>query len=323
MKIFKKISSVVLKTAVSIALLAFLFKKTDTQAVWAVVKNADKYFLGAAFLVYFINFILGFLRWEMLLRTVGIKLPFKRVIISLAGGNFFNLFLPSTIGGDFMRTTDLALHTKKAKEVIATVFLDRLSGYIGLVILAIIALAFGWKYTQDKSIIAFLAVISAILTAVLLILFNKTLYMKLNRFFHNPARAHKITELVKNLHHEIHLFRNHKKVIFLNLLLSIAIQSIIPLSFYLIALSLGIQLRMVYFFIFLPIIGVVTLLPVSIGGLGLRDATTILLFAKAGLSKDLSFAMSLLGFFIILVYGLISGIIYAITLHYRRLQPAE
>lgn len=322
MKIFKKVLSVIIKIAVSLGLLAFLFSKTDMQAVLAVVKSADKYFLCLAFMVYFISFILGFFRWEMLLHTAGIKLPTKRVIISLAGGNFFNLFLPSTIGGDFMRTADLALHTKKAKEVIATVFLDRLSGYIGLVILAIIAVIFGWRYTQDKSIILFLIVISAILTAILIVLFSKTLYLKLNKFFHNPARAHKITEAIKNLHHEIHIFRNHKKVVFMNLLLSIAIQSVIPLAFYLISLSLGIKLRIVYFFIFLPIIAVITLLPISIGGLGLRDATTILLFAKVGLSKNMAFAMSLLGFFIILIYGLIAGIIYALTLHYRRLQPA-
>ena len=323
MRIFKKIFSVIIKVGISIALLAFLFKKTDTRAVFEAVRNSNKLFLCAAFLAYFPSYILAFLRWEMLLHTAGIKLPTKRVIISLAGGNFFNLFLPSSIGGDFIRTTDLAIHTKKTKEVIATVFLDRLSGYIGLVILALLAVAFGWKYARDNSILIFLAIISAILAAILFILFSKTLYLKLNKFLRNPERARGIIELIKGLHHEIHIFRRHKKIVLTNLILSIILQSITPLVFYLIALSLGIKLRIAYFFIFLPIIGVITLLPISIGGLGLRDASTIFLFAKAGLSRDPAFAMSLLAFFIILIYGLIAGIVYAITLHYRRIQHTE
>jgi len=76
---------------------------------------------------------------------------------------------------------------------------------------------------------------------------------------------------------------------------------------------------MIYFFIFLPVIGAITLLPISLGGLGLRDATTIFFFAKIGVGKDLAFAMSLLSFSFLLFYGSIAGLIYFITVNHRKL----
>ena len=218
-----------------------------------------------------------------------------------------------------MRSIDLAAHTKRPGEVIATVVLDRLSGYIGLVLLALMSLVFGWKLIQDKSVLFSVSIITAILIAVLLVLFNKFLYSKINKLLHSP-NAGKLRQLLKDLHEEIHYFRQNKKIIVNNLILSILIQTTAPLAFLVIALSLGIKVNIIYFFIFLPIINAITLLPISIGGLGLRDATTIFFFAKAGVSRDLSFAMSLINFFFILVCGALGGLIYVLTVHHRRIQ---
>jgi len=122
------------------------------------------------------------------------------------------------------------------------------------------------------------------------------------------------------LHQEIHIFRYNKRMILNNLIISFIIQTLSPISFYFIAKSIGLDLNIVYFFVFLPVIGAITLLPISIGGLGLRDATTIFFFAKVGVSKDLSFAMSLLSFAFILIYGVLGGIIYVLTVRHRRIQ---
>jgi len=164
-----------------------------------------------------------------------------------------------------------------------------------------------------------IAVITTLLIVILLALFNKFLYSKINMLLNSPS-AGRIREAIKNLHQEIYYFREHKRVMLRSLMLSLIIQSIQPITFYLTAVSLGIKINLIYFFIFIPIIGAITMLPISIGGLGLRDATTIFFFAKAGVNKDLAFAMSLLNFFFIVLYAAIGGIIYALTVHHRRLQ---
>ena len=316
---FKKIFAIFFRVAISLVILFFLFKNIDEKSFAQIIKNADKALLFLSFLVLFCGYVLGLFRWKMLLHAVNIRLPLKRVVTSYSAGVFFSLFLPSTIGGDFMRSVDLSVYTKKPKEVIATVFLDRLSGFIGLVILAIFSMFFGRKFLGDKSVVLSLAVIISILIISLLILFNKFLYSKINKLLKSP-NAGDLREMITSLHEEIHVFRQKKAVAINNIILSIAIQIILPVSFYITALSLGIKISPVYFFIFLPIISAITLLPISIGGLGLRDATVIFFFAKAGLAKNIAFAMSLLNFSFILICGALGGLIYVLTVRHRRMQ---
>ena len=319
MATFKKSLSLFLRVSISIILLWLLFRKLDRNALAEIIRGADKQLLILAFLFFCINYILSLFRWEMLLKAAHIHLPTKRVLISLAGGQFFSLFLPSTIGGDVVRVIDLTTHTRRPHEVMATVLLDRLSGYVGLVILTWLACLFGWRLIPKDSVLIWVCILTAILIAILLALFNKFIYFKINKFLHSPS-GNKLRGYIKDVHSEMHIFRHHEKVVLNNILLSLAIQMITPITFYITALSLGLKINIIYFFVFLPIIGAVTLLPISIGGLGLREYMTTLLFANLGISANLTFAMSLLNSFFILIYGGLGALIYVFTVHHRRVQ---
>ena len=321
MVIFKKILVLFLRVGISAILLILLFKfnKIDLHGLLIDIRRTDKALLAVGFFIFFILYLLGFLRWQMLLKSAGINIPLKRLVVSFSGGVFFSIFLPSTIGGDLIRAADLAGHTQKTKEVIATVFLDRLSGYIGLVIVVILALLFGNRIVQDKVVLSSVVVIITVLALVILVLFNNFIYLKITKFLSTPG-ANRIKEIIKGLHHEIHIFRNHRKMIIGNLLISFMMQVIGPISIYFIALSLGIKIDLIYYFIFLPIIGAITLLPVAMGGLGLRENLFVVYFAKAGVVKQLAIAMSLLSFAFIIIYGALGGLIYVFTVHHRRVQ---
>ena len=319
MAILKKIAAFFLRISISMVLLVFLFKQVDINILGRIIQSSDKILLFIAFLVILFIYFLCFLRWEMLLRATGVNVSKAKLIPSFAGGVFFNSFMPSTIGGDLVRGADLSFHTGKPGAVVATVILDRLSGYAGLVAVALISLFLGRKTVWDKSVVSSILLISFILFFLLLVFFNNFFYSRINRLLNAP-NAGKIRLALENIHSEMHGLRRHKKMLFENFLISFIIQAFSPIVFYIIALSLGITLQLIYFFIFLPIIGAIVLLPVSIGGLGLRDAAIVFFFAKAGLAKNMSFAISLLFFFMILIIAAIGGLIYVFTLRNRRLQ---
>ena len=329
----KNILFLLLRIIVSILLLVILFKinKIYPQVLINDIQSADKRLLAASFLLSFFVYFLGFLRWKMLLEADGINISLKRLMSSFSGGVFFSICLPSTIGGDLVRAADLAGHTNKTKEVIATVFLDRLSGYIGLVFVVLLALLLGRGLVLDKVVFTSVSVIIVLLAIVLLVLFNNTIYIRITRWLSSPGLGitkplsswgvEKIKETIKNLHQEIHIFRSHKNIIILNLFISFIIQLIAPVSVYFIGLSLGVKINFIYFLIFLPIISAVTLLPIAIGGTGLREWLFVAYFAKAGVVKQLAIAMSLLSFSLVVFYAAIGGLIYVLTVHHRRLQP--
>lgn len=320
MKFFKKFFSLFLRLGFSIILLVvlFRFKNIDLKTLMETIRNADKALLGLALFIFFAIYLVCFLRWKMLLKAIKIDLPLRRIITSFSGGVFFNLFLPSTIGGDFARTMDLSAYTKRPREIVATVFLDRLSGYVGLVILVLFSFFFGRRFMQhNREVIISVSVITGILIFVLLVLFNNRLFSMVNRILSSPG-AGRLREALKNLHQEIYYFKGNKKVLCENIALSLLAQLLSPLVSYIIALSLGVKINIIYFLIFLPIIGAISLLPISIGGLGIRENMTVLFFAKAGMSQNAALAMSLLNFLFLIFYGAVGGLIYVLTVHHRR-----
>jgi len=326
MPVVKKIFNFFLRIAISVVLIVFLFhfKDIDTHSLIRDIKTADKQLLFFGFLVALLNFILCFFRWEMLLKAANIHLSKKRLVTSFSGGVFFNLFLPSTIGGDIARSIDLGKYTQRPKEVMATVLLDRLSGYVGLVILVLFSLVIGFDLVKNNTVVLVtISVIILILLVILLVLFNKAVFSRISKFLDTPD-AGRFKEMFVSLYQEVHYFQKHKAVLFKNLLLSVVIQVIGPLTFYITALSLGInQVSIIYFLIFIPIVGAVTLLPISIGGFGLRESISVILFSRAGIAENGAAAMALLNSFYIFVIGIIGGFIYVLTIHHRRVQPAK
>jgi len=318
MKTVKKIFFLFLRISVSVALLIFLFRMVDVKKLLEAIKHANTFFLISALLIFFWNYILAFLRWNILLEAYQIHIPFRRLLVSFSGGIVFNLILPSTVGGDFVRSIDLAGFSQKPRQVVASVLLDRLSGYAGVVCVAILAMLPGYKLIHTSSVLWGVGTITMLLILISLVLFNGFVFSKTNRLL-DYFGANKISQAIKNLHQEVHIFRHQKKVLLKVFIVSILIQSIGPLSFYLVASSLGVHINILYFFIFLPIIGAITLLPISIGGLGLKEAAVIFFFAQAGVSKDLSFASSLLTFSFTLFYCGIGGLIYVFGVRGRRL----
>jgi uncharacterized protein (TIRG00374 family) len=321
MKILKQIIWILLKAGISVVLLWYLFRQLDMSKLLGIIKTADKHLLMLAFSIFIIPYVCAFFRWMMLLDTLNINISAKRILAAFSGGIFFNQILPSSIGGDLMRSMDLAVHTKRAREVVATVFLDRLSGYIGLVLMALAALALGWDLIRDRNVLLTVILITGLLVVVLLVLFNKAIYRVTNRLLHSPV-AGKIRDAVTNLHREIHLYRDKWGMMVRNISLSLLLQLSSSIAFYFIARSVGVKISFVYFLIFLPIIGAITMLPISIGGLGLRENAAAYLFPLVGVNKDLAVAMSLLNFSFIVAVAAAGGLVYyVLTVHHRRLQP--
>lgn len=320
MEFLKRFFLIILRIGISFILIFFLFKQIDKRIIFENIKNADKLFLALAFLLNFFIYFFCFLRWRMLIKASGIFAPLKRLIAAFCGGIFFNVLLPSAIGGDIVRVLDLGSFLKKRRTVFATVLLDRLSGCIGVVIVAWGAFLLGFRFIYHQNIFYSISLITILLLLILFFLFNSFLFNRIIKILDNLPFLIRINNFLKDFYVQISTFKNYKKIILKSILLSIFIQIIGPIGFYLLAQGLGIKIKIIYFFIFIPLIGAITLLPISLGGLGIRDVACVFFFSQVGVSKALAFSASLISFFFILIYAGLGGIIYVFNLYPRRIQ---
>ena len=316
MKRLKNIAFYLLRISITIVLLIFLFYKIDAKNIFEIVKGIDLSFLIlAAALFIFVIFLL-IIRWLMLLRALDIRVPLLRIIVAYMAGLFFNLFLPSSIGGDLIRGLDLSRFEKSKSKLFATVILDRLSGFVCVVILSFFALLFAYqRFVGDTAVLFSVGSLVVILIFTVLVLFNKEIFIKLSSVF---DRFGSIKQGLMNFNEYILLFRNKKRILVYNMALSLIAQILGAVVFYFIAVSTGVDLSLIFFFIFVPIVNAIAVLPITIGGLGLRDYFTVLFFAKVGVEKSQAISLSLIWFSFMVAVGLLGGIIYVITLRTRR-----
>ncbi len=314
----KKIASLLIRLLVTSLILTVLFLKINFRQVSSTIATCNFSLFSLAFLIFISCYYLGLLRWQMLLHALDLKPPLRKIVIAFSGGLFFNLVMPSTIGGDVARTYTLFSHTKEGGKVAATVILDRLSGFLALNFIAILSLAFGWRFIDSKLVVLSIAIMTSTFSIIVMLLFSRRASNKLCSLL-NFFKLHKVISLWMKVFNAILLFRQKKVVLLKNFIVSILIQGSSVLVFYLIAVSLGAQTRLLYFLILVPIIGAISTLPITIGGLGLRDASTILFFSKVGIAANIALATSLISFFFTTAVGVLGGIIYVLTLHTRRL----
>lgn len=314
---FKNLLYLLIRIALSFGLLFFLLHKFDFIKTWAVLKGMNlRYFVFVLLLTFLINFLL-LLRWLALIRASGLNISFKKVTSAFSMGLFFNLFLPSSAGGDVARSIDLFGHSPEKSKIVASVILDRLSGFISIAIIFSISLFTGYKLVNDKSVLLIFGLVIFCLFAVLAILFSSTIFLKICRLFN---RFKGIRNNLENLHRAIIVYRSKYRVIVANVFLSCFTQILSIAAFFLIAKSLHAEIKFIYFLIFIPLIFTVAMLPISIGGLGVRDSSLVYLFSKVGVNPNISLGISLINFALMVIMGLIGGVIYVCAFYSRRIQ---
>lgn len=310
----KNVLSLLLRVGLSVLLLAYLFSKIDTSKMLSAIKNADlRYLFLAMFIFIAINFLLLF-RWTVFIRALGLAVPFKSIANCFFIGLFFNLFLPSSTGGDIVKTIGLFRDTPQKAKVVASVVVDRLSGFASIVLVALVSFAFGYRILNDNSLLVSIVVLALFCLAVISVLFNEKLFSFVFGMFN---RFPGIKEKLMNLHYSAALLRGKPKAIVTAVALSCLSQTILACIFALLAKSFHQDIPVLYFLIFVPILCVISSLP-SIGGLGVRDAGGVYLFAKVGVESSLAVSITLISFLFMVIVGLLGGIVYIFAMPSKR-----
>ncbi|MFZ5800867.1 MAG: lysylphosphatidylglycerol synthase transmembrane domain-containing protein [Candidatus Omnitrophota bacterium] len=303
---FKNILSFLVRFGLSAGLIFLLLRKINFLQVFELIKHSSSHYLALAALMFILCHILLFVRWDLILKGLDVHIPLGRLLAAFFVGLFFNLFLPSSAGGDLARSIDLFSHTPHKAKVVASVILDRLSGFVSMVLIAGAGLIFGSRFVFDSSVFITLGLFLFLLGGIILILFSPKVFAKLSRIF--PRLAHKLM----SLNEAFVIFRGRYAVIVASIFLSVAAQTLFFLVSFFIVRALGQEVRIVYFLILMPLITLVASLPVSIGGLGVRDASCVFFFGKIGITSSMALGLSLLNFAFLSGIGLIGGLIYVL-----------
>jgi uncharacterized protein (TIRG00374 family) len=275
----KKIALLLLKFAVSGALLTYILRKSGVQNIAAHIRKMDPWYFLASCLVYVLIILLTSVRWGLLLG--GAHRTGKLFSLCLIG-SFFNHLLPGAVGGDAVKIYYLFRETKDTGKIIASVFMDRYIGYSGLLSIGLAA-----------GLAAFGELSAAGIQWVTPLLFGAFL---LGSLVVLGARIGRRFSSVANFYDYVHDTLRDRPVVAKAYAVSLAVQSLMVFSVYLIARSIGQHLPLATLFVFVPIILTVMAIPISISGLGIRESAFVMLFGLSGIPAEVSTTISFLWF---------------------------
>jgi len=300
-----------LKLLVSLALLAFLFSRTDLQAIWALFRSLRLPLLLSSVALYLVAQIVSTLRWRCLLQAEQINLSTWRLFLLYLEGMFFNLMLPTVIGGDIVRGYQIFRLTQQKESSLASILVERLSGYVALIMIACIALILGSSHLHDPVTVWLTVASAAGIIGIIAGLLNDQLQILFFRLL-NRTGLGRFNEALQRFHGALQRYWKHRRALLQAVGLSLILQSLVIMIFYLISRSLNLSVPLRYFFLFVPLISVVSMLPISVAGLGVRESSSVYFFAKVGLDSAGALSLSLLWFAVTACCSGLGGIVFLV-----------
>jgi len=318
----KKVILLILRIIISVSLILYLvltqFK--DIGSAINTLKLSNKGLLTLSFMMHFFGVWITAERWRILLNTQKVKLGIGTVALTVLIGAFFNNLLPTSIGGDVYRSYDIAKRANIPLEVSASVVLvERFSGIISAAIYAIIALFLGFTTIGDQSVIIPIIIFFVLCFIIAFFLINPSV-LKLDKFVYRFNFMRKIRKRLSNIYNTLQSFKKFKFVLTKVFIYGFLLQFAVILNYYLAARALGIELGLTAFIFIVPIVMTIAMLPISIGGIGLRENSIVFILVAMGIINEKAAVLSLILFAMYISVGLLGGIVYIVRPFFDRSQ---
>lgn len=306
----RRILLVLLKAGVSVGLMAIFFVKIDWPDVMAAVQTADFRLLWASAALFLASNLLGAIQWDLLLRAQGIVLPHLHVQGLYVVGVFFNNFLISNIGGDAVRVYDLRRMTGEGSPVFAATFVDR---FVGLFTMTAFSLA---AYLASPGVWGFdllipIVGLCAVLAGVLAVGFSRRLSGLLEHVGRRLLPL-PLGDRIGKIRGSFILYRSRMGTLALVLCLSVLVQVLRVAVYYSVSEAMGLGVSFRHFLVFIPMIAVVAAVPISFGGIGVRENFGALLFHRVGVGLAPSLALMFLGYLSGVLVSLAGGVVFIV-----------
>jgi uncharacterized membrane protein YbhN (UPF0104 family) len=301
-----------LKIAVSVALLALLFSRIEVSRLWATARQASPLWLGIALGLFLISTIASTWRWRVLLDAQEIDVPFRRLFESFLVALFFNNFLPSNVGGDVIRISDTARPAGSKTLATTIVLIDRGLGLLGLVLVAALgATAAGAVHPAAIPIwpawlwACFLLAAAASAPAVLAPDGFGRLLQPLT-VFHPEWVGERINTVTSVLAR----FRERPGALAECFGGALFVQGLSVVYYFAVAYALRLNVSFWDLAVIVPLSFVVQLLPISMNGLGVREATFSFYFTRIGHPIESALLVSLVAQALMMLFSLLGAVVY-------------
>jgi uncharacterized membrane protein YbhN (UPF0104 family) len=286
------------KIVVSLGLFGFLLYSTDTDALRKQLVAVRFDFLAAAFTGYLQSQVLSAYKWRVLARPLGFLQPFRPFVVYYFVGGYLNLFAPSTVVGDIGRGLLLAADGGNTGAALYSVVVDRVSGLVMLVWVS----ATGFLLFGPTILPTTLCYGVAAVAFAALLMWWALPYILQFQFANRPFIERIVEKLIVPYQENATTLGYACVISYVFHWFQLSLQVLL-------VYALNLPVPLWYLMLFIPLVHMLSALPLSFAGLGVREGSYVAFLALVGVGKDQALAFGLLWSALVLGSGLVGGLV--------------
>ncbi|HJZ20044.1 MAG TPA: lysylphosphatidylglycerol synthase transmembrane domain-containing protein [Bradyrhizobium sp.] len=295
------------KILISAALLYFSLRKVDLSELASRIDLASLGWIGLAIAVTFLQIFIGVLRWCEISEMCGAPLTTRQAMRYNVIGTFFNQTLPSSIGGDAMRLWLVARSGAGWRAATYSIFVDRAIGLIALAVIVVASLPWSYRLigNADGRAALLFVDLAALAGGAGFLVLGRLNWPWLQRLW-GMHHLHACAVIANRV-----LFSRARgpKIAVLSLLVHVLAVVIA----WCVVRSIAAPVTFGQTFQLIPPVMLITMLPISIAGWGVREATMGLAFGYAGLMTNEGVNVSLLFGAVSFIVGAFGGLVWIVS----------
>lgn len=298
-----------IRVLLTLAFIGFIYTKIDLSNLFLTIKKANYWLILFALAVFVFNRVLISLRWKVILSAYEIPVSLLKVIkiifVSMPAG----FLTPGGAGTDLARGYQVSKQHGQKANVAGSIIIDRIIGLYSMFFVAFVAVYFSppLEYLFELKMILTISILILTIGAVVGLYVLRRFGSKIKIGFSEKLNA-QLTNLINALV-DLSLL---KKIFAPIAMISLLVQFCRCVVFYLLFLSLGVQLDFLYFLVLIPLVFVLLFMPISLGGLGVRETSLLFFFAQFGVASEVSVSAGLLGYGLEMLMLLVGILIFLI-----------
>lgn len=303
----------ILKLFISLSIIAFIIlKKAPLSDIGDSLKGASLFWICLSFSLHALGLLISAYRWQILIHAQGDHVPLGFLAKSYLVGNFFNLFLPTRFGGDVVRIWDGSRYSRSLLKSSAIVLVERLSGIIILLFFALGVSLFRLDMAQRFPVI-WISLCFGFLGLLAIVIFFLPFSTRLLEKIPEKGILGKFKGKILEFRVVVLVYRQKKPAFLKALFWAFLLQVNVILHYYFVGKALRVGIPFFDYFIFIPIVLIILIIPITINGIGLREGLYIPIFALYGATAPVAFSFSLIAdIAFAFIIGIAGGVIYAL-----------
>lgn len=305
------------RVALSIGLLWYVLTNVGLDTIVDHVLAVPAWVAATALVLAFVNIAISAYKWQLTLRLRDIDLPWRELFVYYYIGQFFNAFLPTTIGGDSARMYYLYDRHPVGQDAVSSVVIERATGLVSVFLLAGIG---GIVLAGRISSMLAAGIVLGSAIGILIaagILFSRWLRALLDRTVYRIQRLD-IGHRLGAVHDAVLTYRDRPRALLVLIGISLVFRGIVVLNTIIVASGLGMDVSLGYFLVIVPVVEILLLIPISIQGFGVRETTYLYLFTAVGATEGVAVALGIVMQLVLTVFNNLVGAVFYIMDGLRR-----